>query len=68
MSNRSVTWPTFDTPQDRTLVWNQAHLRQILREYETHGNQYRRPNPLKPPTEPVDLANTASEDRLASVA
>src|ERR1039458_3498221 len=21
---------------DRTLVWNQAHLRQILREYETH--------------------------------
>jgi putative transposase len=21
---------------DRTLTWNQAHLRQILRQYETH--------------------------------
>ena len=21
---------------DRTLVWNQSHLRQILREYENH--------------------------------
>jgi len=21
---------------DRTLIWNQAHLRRILREYETH--------------------------------
>jgi hypothetical protein len=21
---------------DRSLVWNQAHLRRILREYETH--------------------------------
>jgi hypothetical protein len=26
---------------DRTLVWNQAHLRQILREYESHHNQHR---------------------------
>ena len=47
---------------DRTLVWNQAHLRQILREYETHHNQHR-PHcslhgaaPLKPLPEPVDLA------------
>jgi putative transposase len=47
---------------DRTLIWNQAHLRQILREYETHHNQ-RRPHrslhgaaPLKPLPEPVDLA------------
>jgi putative transposase len=23
---------------DRTLIWNQAHLRQILRHYETHHN------------------------------
>ena len=23
---------------DRALVWNQAHLRRILREYETHHN------------------------------
>jgi putative transposase len=28
---------------DRTLVWNQAHLRQILRQYEAHHNQ-RRPH------------------------
>jgi putative transposase len=26
---------------DRTLIWNQAHLRQILRQYETHHNQHR---------------------------
>jgi putative transposase len=46
---------------DRTLVWNQAHLRRILREYETHHNQ-RRPHrflhsaaPLKPLPGPVNL-------------
>jgi hypothetical protein len=27
---------------DRALVWNQPHLRQILREYEIHHNQHRR--------------------------
>jgi len=26
---------------DRTLIWNQAHLRWILRQYETHHNQHR---------------------------
>jgi len=26
---------------DRTLVWNQAHLLQILRDYEAHHNQHR---------------------------
>src|SRR5579875_767324 len=26
---------------DQTLVWNQAHLRQILHQYETHHNQHR---------------------------
>jgi putative transposase len=26
---------------DRTLVWNQAHLRRILHAYETHHNQHR---------------------------
>ena len=26
---------------DRTLIWNQNHLRQILRQYETHHNQHR---------------------------
>jgi transposase InsO family protein len=47
---------------DRTLVWSQAHLRRILRQYETHHNQHRPHRsldgaaPLKPPPEPVDLA------------
>ena len=46
---------------DRTLVWKQAHLRQILREYEIHHNQHRPHRflhgaaPLKPLPEPVDL-------------
>jgi transposase InsO family protein len=45
----------------RTLVWNQNHLRRILREYETHHNQHRPHRslnaaaPLKPLPEPVDL-------------
>jgi putative transposase len=43
---------------DRTLIWNQSHLRQILREYETHHNQHRPHRflhgaaPLKPLPEP----------------
>jgi transposase InsO family protein len=46
---------------DRTLAWNQAHLRRILREYETHHNQHRPHRsldaaaPLKPLPELVDL-------------
>ena len=46
---------------DGTLIWNQAHLRQILCQYETHDNQHRRHRslnsaaPLKPLPEPVDL-------------
>ena len=46
---------------DRTLIWNQNHLRRILREYETHHNQHRPHRslhgaaPLKPLPEPVDL-------------
>ena len=46
---------------DRTLIWNQAHLRQILGEYETHHNQHRPHRallgaaPLKPLPDPVDL-------------
>jgi transposase len=45
----------------RTLIWNQAHLRQILNQYETHHNQHRPHRflhgaaPLKPLPEPVDL-------------
>src|SRR5689334_20747478 len=46
---------------DRTLVWSQAHLRRILRQYETHHNQHRPHRslasaaPLKPLPQPVDL-------------
>ncbi len=46
---------------DRTLVWNQAHLRRILREYETHHNQHRPHRslnaaaPLNPLPQPVNL-------------
>jgi transposase InsO family protein len=48
---------------DRALVWNQAHLRRILREYEIHHNQHRPHRslsgaaPLKPLPEPVDLGH-----------
>jgi len=46
---------------DRTLIWNQAHLRRILRQYEIHHNQHRPHRsldasaPLKPLPEPVEL-------------
>ena len=46
---------------DRTLSWNQNHLRQILRQYQTHHNQHRPHRsldgaaPLTPLPEPVDL-------------
>jgi transposase len=46
---------------DRTLIWNQNHLRQILRQYEAHHNEHRpHPSldaaaPLKPLPQPVVL-------------
>ena len=46
---------------DRTLIWNQHHLRRMLRDYETHHNQHRPHRslhgaaPLKPLPEPVHL-------------
>jgi putative transposase len=46
---------------DRTLIWNQNHLRRILRDYETSHNQHRprcslhAAAPLKPLPEPADL-------------
>jgi len=46
---------------DRTLIWNQNHLWQILRQYETHHNQHRPHRsldaaaPLKPLPQPVVL-------------
>src|ERR1022692_3282978 len=59
---------------DRTLVWNQHHLRRILRQYEIHRNQHRPHRslhgaaPLKPLPEPVDLSSTEFEDRPGPVA
>ena len=46
---------------DRTLIWNQAHLRRILRQYEAHHNRHRPHRslhsaaPLKPLPDPVNL-------------
>jgi hypothetical protein len=46
---------------DRTPIWNQARLRRVLSQYETHHNQHRPRRalraaaPLKPPPQPVDL-------------
>jgi hypothetical protein len=46
---------------DRALIWNQAHLRRILREYEIHHNQHRPHRSLhgaaslKPLPQPADL-------------
>jgi putative transposase len=44
---------------DRTLIWNQGHLRRILREYETHTistglRSLDGAAPLKPLPEPID--------------
>ena len=33
---------------DRTLIWNQVHLRQILRQYQTHHAQHRPHRSLTP--------------------
>jgi putative transposase len=46
---------------DRTLIWSQAHLRRILRDYQAHHNQHRPHRslsgaaPLTPLPEPADL-------------
>lgn len=46
---------------DCTLIWNQYHLRRILRQYETHHNQHRPHRslhsaaPLKPLPQPLIL-------------
>ena len=46
---------------DRTLIWNQTHLRRILHPYEIHHNRHRPHRsldaaaPLKPLPDPVDL-------------
>jgi putative transposase len=46
---------------DRILIWNQNHLRQVLRQYESHHNEHRPHRsldaavPLKPLPQPVVL-------------
>jgi Integrase core domain len=59
---------------DRTLIWNQNHLRRILRQYETHHNQHR-PHRSLHSAAPLNRypnrsfsGSTAYEDRLAPVA
>jgi transposase InsO family protein len=63
---------------DRTLIWNEAHLRRVLRTYERHYNQHRPhwaladaaplralPEPLAPhQTECLDIRR---RDRLGGV-
>jgi transposase InsO family protein len=44
---------------DRTPIWNQAHLRRLLRQYETHHNQHRPHRSLKPAAPPKPLPEPA---------
>ena len=61
---------------DRTLVWNLAHLRRVLREYEKHHNAHRPHMALhsaasdKPlPPEVIDLQafRTRRNDRIGGI-
>ena len=58
---------------DNTLIWNQRHLLQVLREYETHHNQHRphrsldQAAPLKalpPPVFDFDKMKVRRRDRI----
>ena len=59
---------------DRTLVWNQDHLRRILHEYEIHHNQHRPHRslaaaaPLKPLPDRSIATSTASDGKLTPLA
>ncbi|MFJ8962842.1 integrase core domain-containing protein [Lentzea sp. NPDC102401] len=63
---------------DRTLIWNQAHLRHALREYERHCNEHRthrslaaaaplraQPQPLEPAQ--IERLTIGRHDRLGGV-
>ncbi|WP_328631418.1 integrase core domain-containing protein [Streptomyces sp. NBC_00356] len=63
---------------DRTLLWNEAHLRRALREYEQHDNHHRThrtlqaaaplrvvPEPLNPPQ--LEPLRVRRNDRLGGV-
>jgi putative transposase len=47
---------------DRTLVWNQHHLRRILRDYESHHNQHR-PHRCLHGAAPLKTADRAGRSR-----
>ncbi len=63
---------------DRTLIWDHAHLRRALREYERHYNEHRthrslaaaaplrvRPQPLEPAQ--IESLTIGRHDRLSGV-
>ncbi len=63
---------------DRTLIWNQTHLRHVLREYERHYNEHRthrslaaaaplrtRPQPREP--DQIERLNIDRQDRVDGV-
>jgi putative transposase len=61
---------------DRTLIWNQRHLFQVLRAYEAHHNEHRphrslrQAAPLTPVPEPVanlDAKRIRRRDRIGGV-
>ncbi len=61
---------------DRTLIWNQRHLLQVLREYETHHNEHRphrslqQAAPLKQlptPVHDLDAVRVSRHDRIGGV-
>ena len=60
---------------DRTLIWNQAHLRRVLTEYEDHYNWHRphrtldQSSPLTKLPEPANLdqLKVQRRDRLGGI-
>jgi transposase InsO family protein len=50
---------------DCTLVWNQAHLRRILRDYQTHHNQHR-PHRSLHGAAPLETATRTGQPRPVS--
>ena len=61
---------------DHTLIWNQCHLLQVLREYEAHHNAHRPHRslkqaaplkPLPPPVADIDALRVHRHDRVGGV-